>query len=167
MKFEVLSAAVALLVCGLPSAASAQEKKINPWQDCGLGAMVFPENGTAAAISNVIWDLGTTAVSSKISSPDSCEGERVKAAMIIQRSYAQISIETAVGHGEHLDALADLYQCSPAARPALVADLRSSMSRALSEPNFAQGETAAKAERFFADFETSVESGFSDSCSIG
>jgi len=167
LRNGVLAAAGAILICSLPSVAMAQEKKINPWQDCGLGAMVFPENQTAAAISNVIWDLGTTAVSSKISSPDSCEGERVKAAMIIQRSYAQISVETAVGRGEHLDALADLYQCSPTVRPALVSEVRSSMRQALAEPGFAQTETSAKASRFFTDFESAIESNYADSCSIG
>ncbi|MFT6992708.1 MAG: hypothetical protein ACJASL_004709, partial [Paraglaciecola sp.] len=55
-----VAAIAALSLTSTHSFAQDAEVKLNPWQDCGLGAMVFPDNGVAAAISNVIWDLGTT-----------------------------------------------------------------------------------------------------------
>ncbi|WP_235956226.1 hypothetical protein [Grimontia sedimenti] len=51
--------------------------------------MIFNDIPAAAGISNVIWDLGTTAVSSNISSQETCEGSRVKAAMFIQDNFDQ------------------------------------------------------------------------------
>jgi hypothetical protein len=49
-----LAALAALSLTSTHSFAQDAEVKLNPWQDCGLAAMVFPDNGVAAAISNVI-----------------------------------------------------------------------------------------------------------------
>lgn len=68
-----------LSLVGVSSTANSQE--INAWKHCGIGAMIFNDNETAAAISNVIWDLGTTALSSKISSQESCEGAAAQTAV--------------------------------------------------------------------------------------
>ena len=78
MKKHTLIAA-AIAVAGLSSNAMADDhmEKVNPWKQCGIGAMIFDDNGTAAAISNIIWDLGTTALSTKISSEESCNGKLV------------------------------------------------------------------------------------------
>ena len=78
--FKKLAIAATLMTATLSGQAMAQEN-INPWKHCGIGAIIFDDNGTAAAISNIIWDLGTTAVSSKVSSADSCEGKLVTAAV--------------------------------------------------------------------------------------
>src|SRR5690554_322833 len=86
-----------------PTEAVAQTK-INPWQHCGIGAMIFTDNGVAAAISNVIWDLGTTAVASATISPESCGTTLVTVALLIDSSYDQLAMETAQGSGEHLNA---------------------------------------------------------------
>lgn len=92
---------------------SAQEKRAQPnaWVDCGIGAMIFPSENleVAAAVSNIIWDLGTTAVTSALSSPESCSGlDNVEMAMFIQSTYASLESDLAKGEGENLDALVEL-----------------------------------------------------------
>ncbi|MBI3771765.1 MAG: hypothetical protein HY272_03590 [Gammaproteobacteria bacterium] len=68
--------AISVLMLSLPVAGHAEGGVIppsqmkNPWLDCGIGAMIFTETKWAAVTSNVIWDLGTTAVTSGASTPN-------------------------------------------------------------------------------------------------
>lgn len=52
-------AAASFLLATLPNIGSADEasnkKVLNPWTDCGIGAMIFSQYPVAAVISNVIW----------------------------------------------------------------------------------------------------------------
>ncbi|MEL6488010.1 MAG: DUF3015 family protein [Pseudomonadota bacterium] len=105
----VVSAAVAV------STAQGQDTTMreapNPWLDCGIGAMIFPDDNleVGAGISNIIWDLGTTAVTSAASSPDSCAGtSNVKMAIFIERTYSTLEAELAKGYGDNLAALASM-----------------------------------------------------------
>ena len=88
MKTAIISTlmvgALTLATMNSAAAETVTTKKLNPWTDCGIGAMIFTSSGAAAAISNVIWDLGTTAVSSNVSSQNSCGSEQAKTAMFIQ-----------------------------------------------------------------------------------
>lgn len=113
-----------------PSEEKVAEKKsdINPWQHCGIGAMIFSENEVAAVISNVIWDLGTTAVSSQASSQDNCEGKEVKTAQFIQDNYDQVLEETSQGSGEHLTTMLDMLEVNANQQPAVLKSVRSEMA---------------------------------------
>ena len=63
---------LALILITLPLGTAFAEKKQgsgpNPYVECGIGAAIFPEVHWAAATSNVTWDLGSTALTSAISS---------------------------------------------------------------------------------------------------
>ena len=63
MKIKLLA-----LVMGVMMIMSSQISA-NLFKECGLGAIIFGDdmNGVPAAISNITWDLGTTASSSKSS----------------------------------------------------------------------------------------------------
>ena len=124
MKKFTLIAALMAGFCG----SSFADDSINPWKHCGIGAAIFDDNGTAAAISNVIWDLGTTALSSKISSADSCNGKRTKVAMFIQDNFDVVMEQTSAGEGSHLTAMLDMLDVSADARNAVVANVRSAMA---------------------------------------
>ncbi len=124
---KLLVSAVALSALFAGNALAAEEK-INPWKHCGIGAVIFDDNGTAAALSNVIWDLGTTAVSSQISSKDSCEGARVKAAQFIQDNYNQVLEETSQGNGQHVTAMLEMLDVEAAKQPQILAAIRSEMA---------------------------------------
>ena len=58
----------------------------NPFTDCGIGAALFPDTHWAAVTSNVIWDVGTTALTSATASPETCSGAKVEAAMFINET---------------------------------------------------------------------------------
>ena len=53
--FKKIAMAATLMTATLSGQTLAQEN-INPWKHCGIGAIIFDDNGTAAAISNVIWE---------------------------------------------------------------------------------------------------------------
>lgn len=156
-----------VLSTSLATAASigvAQAQDINPWQQCGLGAMVFPDNGTAAAISNIVWDLGTTAVSSAASSPDQCEGAGVQVAAFVQLSYDHLSVETAVGEGEFLQTLVTGMNCDPNIQADLVSDLRDDFAAQLQEASYATKGYNDKAEAYYLGLRGVVETGYADAC---
>ena len=127
MKKLTISALVASTL--LAGNAIAEEKPtINPWKHCGIGAMIFDDNGTAAAISNIIWDLGTTAVSSKVSSEDSCEGKEIKTAQFIQDNYDQVIEETSQGAGTHLTAMLNMLEVEESQQPQVLKAIRSEIA---------------------------------------
>lgn len=77
---------------------------INPWKHCGIGATIFDDNETAAAISNIIWDLGTTAVTSNTVSQDTCDSKMITSVQFLQDNFEQLSAELATGEGASVDA---------------------------------------------------------------
>lgn len=126
---KLLSATIALAAFTV-TAAQAQDMRDepNPWLDCGIGAMIFPDDNleVGAGISNIIWDLGTTAVTSAASSPDTCNGtSNVKMAVFIEATYTTLEAEIAKGQGENLDALAELAGAED--KTAFVAELRTAL----------------------------------------
>lgn len=145
------AAAIALLLAALPLCASAQNKKdLNPWIDCGIGAMVF-DNGPswAAVISNIIWDLGTTAVISNVSSQDGCKSAKAKTALYIGTTYANLSEETVKGDGKHLHAMLEIAGCNPSAHDGVIGSLRSEYAQYMSDAGTAAKSKAIQAQDFY------------------
>lgn len=153
MLKATLSAAI---LAGAFLAAPAKANDINPWQQCGLGAMVFPDNGTAAAISNVIWDLGTTAVSSNASSQENCKGANVKTAQFIQQTFPVLEQEIAQGEGEYVAAMLNVRGCEATAHADIVSAIRNDYA----------DKPAADAQALYNIVESKVTSQFAASCSV-
>lgn len=145
------SLAVAMLLMAVSFSSFAQEKKkdLNPWIDCGIGAMIFDHTDWAAAISNVIWDLGTTAVTSDVSSQNTCNSKRAKMAFYIGATYANLSEETVKGDGKYLHAMLDIAGCDASTQEAVIGSLRSDFARYVSRVDYAGMSKAAKAEGFY------------------
>jgi hypothetical protein len=159
MKKTILSA----LMIGLLSATAAMpsmadnassNKKLNPWQECGIGAMVFPANGVAAAISNIIWDLGTTAVSSNISSQESCSGVKAKTAMFIKATMPVLEQDIVMGEGEYVTAMLELRGCETTSHEKIVKAIREDYKNKPSED----------AEAFYNSVESRVSESFTGAC---
>lgn len=148
---------IALAAAFISPIASAADSDVNAWQHCGIGAMVFDNNGTAAAISNVIWDLGTTAVTSKLSSADSCNGKSAKTAMYIKQSYNNIIQETAQGEGQHLTAMLDMYNVAEQERPATLAALRAQSAAMVSSQAYTTASTSEKAQAYYTALVTTAK----------
>ena len=134
----------------LSSTAFAEDKPLNPWKHCGIGAKVFPENGKRALIANISWDLGTTAVSSNLSSQDLCKGSpEVAAAEFITQTYASLEDETAKGQGPHLNAMLDILGCSGSMRSNIVSAVQSSFAEMLSDNSYELQDKHQKAENYY------------------
>jgi Protein of unknown function (DUF3015) len=132
LKMNAMKKAIALATVGvaslLVSAQASAREFADIYTECGLGAMIAPKNAAVAAVTNVTWDLGTTAISSNISSADSCQGGKAKTAAYIFQSYAQLEQNLAQGQGEHLSALMAVAGCSANAKDAVATSLRNGLA---------------------------------------
>ncbi|MEZ8143779.1 DUF3015 family protein [Enterovibrio sp. FF113] len=126
MKKIALLAVAAAFMSG--NVAAEDKERINPWTQCGIGAMIFNDIPAAAGISNVIWDLGTTAVSSNISSQGTCEGSEVKAAMFIQNNFDQMMEDTSKGSGEHINAMLEILEVEAANQEGVITSVRANVA---------------------------------------
>ncbi|GAA3896322.1 hypothetical protein GCM10022228_03900 [Halomonas cibimaris] len=151
MKFSFTTAAAltgSLLALSATSVSASDD--INPWQHCGIGAAIFDSNTTAAALSNVIWDSGTTAVTSATMSPETCNSKEVEVAQFIDESYDQLALETAMGEGEYLNAALSLMNCRHSAtQDNVVRQLRSDLSAASAVSSYTEQPYAAKAYDYY------------------
>lgn len=134
----------------------------NPFTDCGIGAALFPNTHWAAVTSNVIWDLGTTAVTSATASPQTCSGKKVAAALFIQESYERLAEETAQGHGEHLATVLNIMECRGEHQAGAMVTTREAMASVVSQPSFGALPRIEKAARFY----NAVEAAASKSCAV-
>lgn len=115
MKKTILSSAILLsAILAMPAHAQQGDRDIGRiYTECGLGGAIAPTSDVVAAITNITFDLGTTAISSNLSSPASCSGgKEVKTAALIINNTAAIEKEAAAGEGETLAALEAVSGCS-------------------------------------------------------
>ncbi|MCK5726253.1 MAG: DUF3015 family protein [Thiotrichaceae bacterium] len=120
------------------------------YMECGLGAAIFKKNPTMAAISNVTWDLGTTAILSNASSAETaCKGSKVVAATFINDSYITLEQDIAKGEGQHLSALMDIMSCDASARAGIVNTIRADFGTAASKKGFAESSQYNKSETLY------------------
>lgn len=132
----------------------------SPYTDCGIGAALFPDTHWAAVTSNVIWDLGVTALTSATSSPQTCQGKKVQAAIFIGTTYEELVEETAVGHGEHLATALNLFDCKSSQHARAIGEVRSAMGQAVAAPNYMSQTKLQKAATYYS----AVERAASHSC---
>lgn len=145
MKF-VKTAALAAMVAATSATSFAEGRAFNEiYEECGLGGMLFPEIPVAAIISNVIWDLGTTAVSSELSSADSCAGGSAAMAAFVTETHEQLAADLSVGEGVYVASLVNQLGCSNQA--AAVAALRNKFATDAEE--FAVATDARQSEILF------------------
>lgn len=128
----------------------------NPFTDCGIGAALFPEVHWAAISSNVIWDLGTTAVTSATASPQTCSGKKVAAALFIRDTYERLAEETAQGQGEHLATALSLLDCAGPQQAAAVAATRSTLGSLVAQPSYGGLTRLDKAAQYYGAIHTAV-----------
>ena len=158
MKLSIVAAS-AVVMCLAAAPVAQAEGKINPWKQCGIGAIIFDDNGTAAAISNIIWDLGTTAVLSNISSPGACEGKNVAAAQFINDSIVNIEEETVIGQGQHLTAMLNILGCEASVHPVIISAVRTDL-------NLSIADNTAKAEAYYLQLEDKTSGQFAENCQV-
>ncbi|MEC8378729.1 MAG: DUF3015 family protein [Myxococcota bacterium] len=148
---------------GLAISSTAIAEMPNPWTDCGIGALIFGsvEDETAsailAALSNITWDLGSTAVTSATASPDTCNGADVSAAIYIQQNLRVVEEQIVSGSGEHLVALLDIYQCSESSHYDVLNDVRNEIKPVYLESTYSTSTASQQAESIWAVFNSNVQ----------
>lgn len=141
MKAFTLSSAV--LVATLASVSAPQAEAagtINPWQHCGIGAIIFPNHGIVAAISNITWDLGTTAVISATLSEETCGTELFRTGQFINENYEQIETELAIGEGKHLNTMLSMMGSDEKDHAQLIQQVRQNHEIMAHKPNHEKAE---------------------------
>ena len=129
------------VVC-VPQAQASDRSFGDIYKECGLGAMIFDDTPVAAAVSNIIWDLGTTAVSSNISSKESCEGSKAKVAAFISKSYDDLELEIASGEGKYVDTLATMTTKD-------ISDIRKEFAELVASNEYAELDKVKKVEKLY------------------
>jgi len=158
--------AVSALALAFPSASFAQGDQLNPWTECGLGAMVFSSTPWAAALSNVIWDAGTTAVTSAGTSKHTCEGKKVAAARFITETYASLEEETAKGGGQHVAAVLNIMGCNAASHGSIIRSVRADLASSMKDTAYAEKTTTEKAQGYYSIVQDQVDGQFSKQCQV-
>lgn len=162
---KIILPAVLLSVFAVSQASTAKEREFAAiYTECGLGAMIAPNHEGVAAVTNVTWDLGTTAISSNISSPESCAGGKKKTAAFIHDAYDQIVKDIASGNGTYLNTLLSLSGCQAVSRPAVAGALRNDLSRVVAAPGYSGQSRYEQAKDLYELVNDRIEADFSASC---
>ena len=169
IKRLVAMIAAGSIVALSSGAAVAEDKEQGsgpqPFTECGIGAALFPETHWAAVTSNIIWDVGTTAVISATASPETCNGKSAQAAKLIHDTYDNILEDTAKGDGEYVVALMQVYGCSVDSHDDLINAVRTNFSATVSKDGYVDMSKLEKAEAYFNVIDAEVRSDFAASCS--
>lgn len=158
-----LGLAASFSFSGFANAADS-EAKLNPWVDCGIGAMIFPGTPAGAVISNVIWDMGTTAVTSAGASKNTCESKRSKVAMLVGATYANLEEETVKGEGAHISAMLNLANCQASAHDGIIRSVRADFSQSLQNSAYMQKSMQDKAQAYYQMVDAKLTGEFSAQC---
>lgn len=129
-------------------AASAQRDFAEIYKECGLGALLFPDDPIIAVVTNVTWDLGTTAVLSELSSPESCKGNSAMMASLVIDAHPQLEQDLSIGEGDYLASMVELMGCESADVEATAA-LRTQFSQAALTGTYFEMDDYGKAETLY------------------
>lgn len=156
LQFAIVAFAASLSTSVL--AADAPGSGPNPYVDCGIGAALFPDTHWAAISSNVIWDVGTTAVTSATLSPQTCSGKKIKTAMFIRENQQQLVEQIARGQGEHVAAVMEMFSCNTTQSQAAIRDARAAMGAVVSAPDYATQPQVQQAGQVYNTIEKAAQS---------
>ncbi len=130
----------------------------NPYAECGIGAALFKETNWAAVTSNIIWDLGTTAITSATASPQTCSGKKVAAAKFIIDTYTRLVEEAAAGRGENLSAALDIFECGVPARGQAIQQIRRDMGQVVTRADYPSAGVEERAAALYNVMDAAVRS---------
>ncbi|MCK5580093.1 MAG: DUF3015 family protein [Candidatus Omnitrophica bacterium] len=149
-KIKILAFAVLALVIFSPPAMAQNRDFSQIYYECGLGGMIFKDNGVAAAVSNICWDWGTTASSSALTTPDACKGGQEKMAAFIHETYDSIETDLASGSGDHLDTLMLLAGITEKVTQDFIIGLREDFAVIVGEASYTDQTRFEKAEALYS-----------------
>jgi len=145
----LLLAGVMIASASITYAAETETKDLQGiYEECGIGALLFPDWAVGASVSNFIWDYGTTASTSGLTTPDSCKGGKAKLAFYIYQSYDSIEKDLAKGDGKYLDMLVVLSE-KTGEKERFVQDLRENLREAVESNCYSCKDRLEKAKLMF------------------
>ena len=140
MKIKSFIIASFIAIIGLSNASAQEEEEnvsvSNALEECGIGAIIFPRSKNGALISNLIWDFGTTAYSSQSSSPGSCNGVSVTAAIFIDQTYPVLEEQFVKGGGANVTALMSILNCGENSHQQIIEQVQAGLSTSFSDSDF-------------------------------
>lgn len=143
----VIGVAMALAISANADATKREFADI--YTECGLGAVIAPNNAVVAAVTNVTFDLGTTAISSNATTPEACHGGKASAAAFIFEAYPSIEQDLARGEGEHLSALLKIAGCQAGVDDEVAVSLRHDLGDLAGSENYSEQSAFERAEDLF------------------
>ncbi len=156
MKRVFMAASIAVSLAASPLALAGGDRDLGRiYTECGLGALIaqsVQEKSTGdllAVITNITWDLGTTAISSNLTTPESCARGDAKTAAFILKSYAQLEKDLARGNGRYLDALAEVAEIAPEQKADFVQAVRAGLASAVARKDYETLSLVEKAELLY------------------
>lgn len=129
--------------------AHAERKFGQIYRECGLGAMISKSDPTLALVSNITTDLGTTAILSNATTPDTCKGSSVKTALFIHESYNALASDLSRGNGAYLDSLAALNGWSGDKQRAVSDQIRADFATVVASNGYSDKTKLEKSEALF------------------
>ncbi len=142
--------AMTILVLGAFSQPAISRDFPDIYTECGIGAMLAPKNPAFASVSNFTWDYGTTAISSNISSPDTCKGGEAKVASFIYDSYEPLEKDLASGNGTYLDTLMVLAGVDSQSKQQFTDALRNDFAKIVASSSYTDQSRFEKAETLYS-----------------
>ena len=144
----------AALISGNANASKAFDfQKI--YVGCGLGGLIGSavDNKTGsqvlAIITNITFDLGTTASISYYSSEDTCYNNKAVTVAFINQSYEILEKEIAMGKGEYFDALTTLAVGQDGNSDEYQAKVRQQFAEVVADDSYLQLSRVEKVEKLF------------------
>ena len=156
-KSLLMGSLVVALVLGTNLQAKDSDKSFGQiYTDCGIGGLItspFSEgvgHDFFAVLSNIVWDLGTTAISSNISSVDTCaSGKKEKVAAFINSSYQELEKDLAKGEGVYLDTLVSMAKPENMDNTSYKTQLRTNFSNIVSSVDYEKMNQYQKSESLY------------------
>src|SRR3989338_5096241 len=120
------------------------------YEECGIGGLLFPRWAAGASVSNFIWDYGSTASTSGLTTPDACKGGQAKLAAYIYKSYDSIEKDLAKGDGKYLDMLVILSEKTTEEKDMFIQDMRTKFREVVERDDYSSLSRLEKAKLVFA-----------------
>jgi hypothetical protein len=150
MNRKLLASLVVICATSLSvSTAHAARKFGQIYRECGLGAMIASDDPTMALVSNITTDLGTTAILSNATTPDTCKGAKVKTALFIHESYDALASDLSRGEGKYLTSLASLNGWSGDSQKAIAEQIRADFANVVASNGYSDKTRLEKSEALF------------------
>ena len=157
---KLFTLAILIAVAALPISAKAEQKAQgsgpSPYTECGIGAALFQDVHWAAATSNVIWDLGSTAITSALSSPETCNAKKVKTAKLILETLPQLEKDVAMGEGTYVTALMSTAGCDASRQDQVVSEMRNNYKTSVTADDYASQSKIDRATLMYNNAKTAM-----------